>query len=371
MDLKLRPSSAWALCSALPYYERDSPLFDIPSESRDEGIACAWVADQLIKSRGLVPVPVGSLSANGIVITQGMYDDVINPYLEALNYAHCDQDVMTVQAEKSIPMPHFPTAPIAIMDSAWISSKAIVTIRDLKAGGIFVDSYGNYQLMQYAEAIYADADQLCKKAGHPGVMGWDLGIIQPRLNNYASWRFTNSEWDNVHRVNLWERARRVDTPEETPGSHCKNCKGRHKCKTIRQLALWGAEKSGEMNPVDLDLNGVEHEYEMLSESLESMKARISGLKADIMGRIKQGEPSTYTPRTGEGKYTFDIPAKSVIELGDSMNIDVRGAVKTKTPLQCVTAGIPANVIDMVASRKGGKLELKKQDANLAKKTFDL
>ncbi len=205
----------------------------------------------------------------------------------------------------------------------------------------------------------------------PGIMGWDLGIIQPALNNFGSWRFTDNEWLNVHRVDLWTRAARINTPKETPGSHCKNCRGRHRCTTSRQLGLWGAEASCEMTPVDLPLNVVEHEYELLTESLESMKARISGLKADIVQRLRQGEPSVYTMHSTTGNLTYDVPAKTVIQIGDELDIDLRGAVKTMTPLQSIKAGVPEGTINLIASRKSGKLELKKQDANLAKKTFNL
>ena len=110
-----------------------------------------------------------------------------------------------------------------------IVSQDKVWVRDFKYGtGVAIDAEGNEQMMLYGLGAYSDLS-----FAYDGIESFDLGIIQPRIDNDSSWEINLTDllaWGDETKT-IAARAF-AGEGDFVPGDHCSDgfCKARHNCR---------------------------------------------------------------------------------------------------------------------------------------------
>lgn len=117
-----------------------------------------------------------------------------------------------------------------------VVSGSCVWVRDLKYGkGVPVDSEDNTQMMLYGLGAYNELAM-----AYDDIREFDLGIVQPRINNNSSWRVTMKDllsWGELIKPvaqKAWD-----GKGEFVPGPHCDSgfCRARFTCQARAQACL--------------------------------------------------------------------------------------------------------------------------------------
>jgi len=353
---RLAPSSAyrWTQCpGSVRLVEQYSfSRGDEPGEAAAEGTAAHW----------LVAGGDGPAAPNGVVITDEMRD-AVKPYRAELA-AHNDWQIEQRVVVASIHKDCWGTCDAYRVDHR---DKRIV-VMDLKYGYGLVEVYENPQLMLYAIAI-ADMEGV----GHDWFV--DLTVVQPRAYHRNG---PVRRWPtNVAALRLYARHLRSvaeeamgNDPRTVAGSWCKHCPARHVCPALREagMAVW--EVTQNSTPVELDRNGLALELSLLTEAQSYLTARLTGLTADAMSRIRAGEAVPgWTLEHGKGREEWTASDAEVMVLGDIYGVPLAKPLAPITPAQARKAGLTAEVVAQYAARKTGEAKLVQASVTEARRVF--
>ena len=148
-----------------------------------------------------------------------------------------------------------------------VATQQKVWVRDFKYGkGVAVDSVENDQMMLYGLGAYSDL-----RFAFEDITEFDLGIIQPRINNNSTWSVSLSdlllwgEWVKTRAALAWD-----GKGEFVAGSWCTDgfCKARHNCAARAAANLAAAtEEFGEQPAAAL----------LTPEQIDSLLPRLDGI----------------------------------------------------------------------------------------------
>lgn len=330
------------------------------SQSKLEGRACHEVAQKLFRNEPFSDI-VGSLSQDGIVITQELFEAAREYYNDVWGY--CNKygirrgDMMV---EKPVSLEHHLPDWFGIPDVAVRNTKLNhLVIWDGKFGHSLVEVYEHWPMILYAGAIIQGGDGF-----EPDVI--EFRIVQPRgfhsEGTVRKWCITPDELAD-YLVQIDEALKDVmsDSPICTPGPQCKNCTARAHCDALQRTGYDNIDYLMQLQTHTLSGHSLGVELKLLQRAQEMIKMRLSGLEEQALHEIKQGQHVPFysaKPTYGRKRFRKDIPVEQLIMLGDLSGVDIRKPVEVDTPAQCIKKGIDPAVIEQYAETPstGVKLE---------------
>lgn len=369
----LPPSGAgsWVYCAMWALMNRLYPSEDT-QESR-EGTAAHWVFVEQFWNR---PVTLASVAENGIPVSQKMIDG------GALYVRTVDEDLVKLGLNRSVLRVEEPVAIPSVHEANWgtpdtwfIQDEGSVWLYDYKFGHRFVDSFGNWQLIDYALGV-ADKLQIYDPATR-----FNFAVIQPR--NYdgdgpvrrwtctlAELRVFASKLKTAAIAAVAALVPGAPPATATPGAHCYECPGRHACKPLQQSGYKGVWLSGQSVPVILSDEALGMELKLLRDAAEILKHRIGGLEADAIERMtrKGRRVLHFAMEQSLGMEGWKVPDDQVIAMGKLFGKQL-GKTKALTPKQAVAAGMPSELVAPLIKQETKGLKLVEDDGKKAAKAF--
>lgn len=357
---KVSDANQWMTCNGSFRAQQAYPPLDVePSQSRLEGRACHEVAQKLFKNEPFSDL-VGSLSKDGIVITDELFDAAREYFNEVWGYCNTHGVLQNLHVEENCSVPGYSNW-FCIPD-AWVvtlvEGKKILRVWDAKFGHRIIDPFENWQLL-------IEAFSICEQFQTPPDV-IELVIVQPRGftndGTVRKWALTYDELC-VYRQQVNETMLRVldAAPMCTPGPHCLDCSARAHCDTLKQQSYAGVDYVTSLQTHNLSGHALGVELRLLRRAQEMIKMRLSGLEEQALYEIKQGQHVTfYSAKTtyGRKRWKKDVPVDQVIMMGDLLGQNLRKPQELDTPAQCAKKGIDPSVIEQYAETPvtGVKLE---------------
>lgn len=244
-----------------------------------------------------------------------------------------------------------------------------LTVWDYKFGHVYVSAYENWQLITYVAG-------LCENYGTATTdnLMVDMRVVQPR--NYhpdgpvRSWLVPFKDLTPYFaKLRAQGALALLPDPACRVGSHCENCKARHACPTLQGGSYMGVELAGQAIPFDLEPRAKGRELARLTTAADMLKARISGLEADVLYLAKTGtNVPGWMAKQGTGREKWARPVEEIVALGDMMGVSVAkpGAM---TPKQAIAAGLDAAVVRQYTETPPGEIKLVRDDGSKSRATF--
>lgn len=366
---KVSDAGVWMACNGSFRAQQAYPPLNVePSQSRLEGRAAHEVAQKLFKNEPFGDL-VGSLSKDGIVITDELFDAAREYFNEVWGYCNSHGVLQHLHIEELCPVPGYNNW-YGIPD-AWVYVPEVKALRvyDAKFGHRIVDPFENWQLLIEAYAII--------ETHHLDVDIIELVIVQPRGftsdGTVRKWSLTSDELQ-VYRQQVSDTMLRVldTTPLCTPGPHCLDCSARAHCDTLKQQSYAGVDYVTSLQTHNLSGHALGVELRLLQRAQEMIKMRLSGLEEQALHEIKQGQHVTfYGAKTtyGRKRWKKDVPVDQVIMMGDLLGQNLRKPQELDTPAQCVKKGIDPSVIEQYAETPVTGVKLEQVDERAIKNVF--
>ncbi|QBZ68973.1 DUF2800 domain-containing protein [Klebsiella phage vB_KpnM_IME346] len=366
---KVSDANQWMACNGSFRAQQAYPPLDVePSQSRLEGRACHEVAQKLFKNEPFSDL-VGSLSKDGIVITDELFDAAREYFNEVWGYCNTHGRLHDLHVEEVCPVPGY--GDWYCIPDAWVYVPEVKVLRiwDAKFGHRIVDPFENWQLL-------IEAFSICEQFQTPPDI-IELVIVQPRGftsdGTVRKWALTYDELC-VYRRQVNETMPRVlDTaPMCTPGPHCLDCSARAHCDTLKQQSYAGVDYVMSLQTHNLSGHALGVELRLLQRAQEMIKMRLSGLEEQALHEIKQGQHVTfYSAKTtyGRKRWKKDVPVDQVIMMGDLLGQNLRKPQELDTPAQCVAKGIDPSIIEQYAETPVTGVKLEQVDERAIKNVF--
>ena len=367
---KVSDAGTWMNCNGSFRAQQAHPPLDVePSQSRLEGRAAHQVAQKLFRNEPLGDL-VGSLSKDGIVITDELFDAAREYFNEVWGFCNSHGVLQHLHIEEPCPVPGYNNW-YGIPD-AWtcVPEGKILRIWDAKFGHRIVDPFEHWSMLIYAFSIiethHLDADII------------ELVIVQPRGftsdGTVRKWALTYDELC-VYRQQVNETMLRVldTTPLCTPGPHCLDCSARAHCDTLKQQSYAGVDYVTSLQTHNLSGHALGVELRLLQRAQEMIKMRLSGLEEQALHEIKQGQHVTfYSAKTtyGRKRWKKDVPVDQVIMMGDLLGQNLRKPQELDTPAQCAKKGIDPSVIEQYAETPVTGVKLEQVDERSIRSVFE-
>lgn len=330
------------------------------SQSKLEGRACHEVAQKLFCNEPFGDI-VGSLSQDGIVITQELFEAAREYYNDVWGY--CNSHGIRrneMQVEKPVSLEHHLPGWFGIPDVAVRNTELNhLIIWDGKFGHSLVEVYEHWPMILYAGALIQNGEGF-----EPDII--ELRIVQPRgfhsEGTMRKWCLTMDEL-SAYLTQIDEALKEVlsESPLCTPGPQCKNCTARAHCDALQRTGYDNIDYVAQLQTHTLSGHSLGVELKLLQRAQEMIKMRLSGLEEQALHEIKQGQHVPFysaKPTYGRKRWKKEIPVEQVIMMGDLMGQDLRKPVELDTPAQCIKKGIDPSVIEQYAETPstGVKLE---------------
>lgn len=367
---KVSDANQWVACNGSFRAQQAYPPLDVePSQSRLEGRACHEVAQKLFKNEPFGEL-VGSLSKDGIVITDELFDAAREYFNEVWGYCNSHERLHDLHVEMPVSVPGYDDW--YCIPDAWVyvPEGKVLRVWDAKFGHRIVDPFENWQLLIEAYAII--------ETHHLDVDIIELVIVQPRGftsdGTVRKWALTYDELC-AYRQQVNETMPRVlDTaPMCTPGPHCLDCSARAHCDTLKQQSYAGVDYVQSLQTHNLSGHALGVELRLLQRAQEMIKMRLSGLEEQALHEIKQGQHVTfYSAKTtyGRKRWKKDVPVDQVIMMGDLLGQNLRKPQELDTPAQCAKKGIDPSVIEQYAETPVTGVKLEQVDERSIRSVFE-
>lgn len=368
---KVSDANQWMACNgSFRAQQAYPPLVVEPSQSRLEGRAAHEVAQKLFKNEPFSDL-VGSLSKDGIVITDELFDAAREYFNEVWGYCNTHGRTHDLHVEEVCPVPGY--GDWHCIPDAWVTAdidgKKVLRVYDAKFGHRIVDPFENWQLL-------IEAFSICEQIQTPPDI-IELVIVQPRGftsdGTVRKWALTYDElcayWQQVNEA----MNRVLDTaPPCTPGPHCLDCSARAHCDTLKQQSYAGIDYVTSLKTHNLSGHALGVELRLLQRAQEMIKMRLSGLEEQALHEIKQGQHVTfYSAKTtyGRKRWKKDVPVDQVIFMAELQGVDVRKPQELDTPAQCIKKGIDPSVVEQYAETPVTGVKLEQVDERAIKNVF--
>lgn len=324
-----------------------------------EGIAAHWVLEQ---AHAGVTVDEGALAPNGVEVTSEMLDGA-ELFRDSLPRGITGIPHIEERVDCSSIHPDCWGTPDWW---AFDEREGFLYVYDYKFGHRFVDSYENWQLLTYLIGI------LARLGAQANVLRIELVVVQPRsfhrTGPVKSWTLkVRDVAPYAARISTAAYASMQAQPRATTGPACLDCSGRHACTTLQEHAMRGVELSQLGLPVEVSPAAAGRELRTIWHAMEALKARATGLEAQVENAIRCGTPvSGLGLDSGAGKTVWKVPPGEVKSLGQAIGIPLEKP-SVLTPRQAIQKGAPKEVIDAFTEHRSGTLKLvETSDSNIRK-----
>lgn len=343
------------------------------SQSRLEGRACHETAQNMFRRDADAPLfgeMVGSLSKDGVVVTQELFDAAREYFNEVWGYCNANDLLQKVQIEEHIPVPGYDNW--WCIPDAWTYNEQVKTLKiwDGKFGHRIVDPFEHWPMLIYAFSI-VERHHL-----EPDVI--ELIVVQPRAfapgGTVRKWALTPDELVDYRRqVNDTMLSVLDSAPFCTVGSWCKTCTARAGCNTLQNVSYEGIDYASTMQTHELTGHSLGVELKLLRRAEEMIKARRSGLEEQATHELRTGKPVTFFGvewGKGRERWRKDVPTDQIIMMSDLMGIDARKPVELDTPAQLRKKGIDESVIAEYSETPSTGLKLVEVNERSVKSVFE-
>lgn len=370
----LRPSGSdrWGPCGAAYEAEEAFPELSTSDKAREGDAAHHYVANSL---RGQV-MPVGSSAPNGWPIDAEMIEaaQVYLDYCRELMAQASPTALIRVETAVTMHRLIHPlnqgTPDFFLADAG----RKLIVVPDFKYGHRPVPAYRRLQLVDYAAGV-CEALELTAE----DVRDWEvrLVIVQPR--NYRATNGPVDEWviTGAHLFEWieWLSARAHNATSPNPlaetGPHCHDCSARIHCSAFQALGGGAMELAREGFTADLPNDALAVQLRLVRRALKALEAMETGLEELAVSRVKQGARIPgWGMKTEKGSQQWNDPAEA-LRLGQALGFDFRKPPMVSTvvtPSQALKLGVPAEVVDVYATRKTS-VKLTEQDETAALRAF--
>ena len=334
---------------------------DLPeSESAAEGTAAHWVVTQFVDGN---VIGAGTIAPNGVVVDDEMIDGAW------LFQESMDGPGMTETALR-IPRIH-PTECWGTPDYLRIveGRPAILKLSDYKYGRLLIEVWENWQLIAYALGALdtfglRDTEVIC-----------ELTIVQPRCFHrdgpVRTWKVPATDLRAL--ANRAEHAvaeALSDHATTRVGRECLFCPARHACKTLQATAFTIMDFDGLPERVDMDVDSMALELRMIHDARDRLKARATGLEAQIEGLLRAGRPVPFFKmENGRPSTKWIAPPDTIAMLGDMCGVNLRKPVAVLTPRQARLAGLADTASAAYSQQVPGAVKVMPDNTIKARKIF--
>ena len=374
---RLAPSSAerWVECPGSVVMQERYPQ-DEESEASREGTASHWVASEtLLNCQKGDPRQdyLNETSPNGVIITEEMIEGAevyVDDVLETI--AKYNGNLSDLHIEERVDISRIHDDNWGTPDCWWFDKiKGVLHVWDYKYGHRIVHPYDNWQMVEYVLGVLA---QLFPDTNEPEIM-LNIKIVQPRSYHHeGSVRLWQVRPDLLRaNVNLLQAAA-VEALGEDPstksGEWCRDCTGRHVCRTHQQSAMCAVDIIGDLSADELPPEAMGTELLTLRRAAKAVEYRLTALEAQALETIRSGKLiAGWAVEQGKGRQKWDKPKAEVFALGDLMDVELRKDPEPITPKQAIKGGIDAAVIQAYSTVPLTGLKLVPDDGSKAKRVF--
>jgi hypothetical protein len=154
------------------------------------------------------------------------------------------------------------------------------------------------------------------------------------------------------------------------GSQCMFCPARANCDTLAQAAGAVLEFAQRAQGIPVEGKAAAVELDLLDRGVDLLKARRSGLEAQLTAKLKAGEQVPYfalTPSYGRQAWAHDTD--TVLAVADALGVDVRKPVELLTPKQAAAAGMPDDLVEAYTTRPQTGMKLTRDMGANARRVF--
>jgi hypothetical protein len=353
------------------------------SESAEEGKAFHAVAAHIISTfvtpntdTPLSSDLVGTLSENGVLITDEMYQAAVDYTTDVFKYANRHGCMRDVKIEQHVSLDMIYPGMYGYIDAHVYNPLALeLVVWEAKYGHGIVDAFENWQLLCYVEGLLEHyridgvTDQMLTVR---------MRVVQPRAYHSdgpcREWSCKASElrgYMNKLKTNA-ELSNDADAKCKS-GLWCKNCSGRIGCETLQRNVYSAIDYSGAATSVTpLTGHSLSTELSILRRASKLIEARLTGLEEQALGEIKSGTllPG-FAAKQGYGRKRWqrDISQDEVIMMGDLMGVDLRKPRELDTPAKCLNKGVDESVIEMYSETPMTALKLVTDNGTKARQVF--
>lgn len=362
----LPPSSAARRrqCPQSTTWEASYPEAEDSPEAA-EGTAVHWAGAEQLHGR---LVDVGVIAPNGVALTEEMvdaadlYSDAIHKMLAPYGLKPSDGRI-----EERVAIPRVHPESWGTPDF-WVFVPQINTyiVADLKYGHRYVEVAENAQLTEYSAGVTHGAPESARVR---------FVVVQPRSYHrdgpVRTWETTLL--DLRASINLSSNAAHEalgPQPRVRTGPECRDCKARHACPALQSEGYRAADAARGVTPLELTPAALALEARMLTEASALLKARLTGLEAQMQALLKQGQ---YVPgwgiEHGVGRERWTRPVEEIVALGKMMGVSLSKPDMTITPAQARKAGLPAELVAAFSERPRGEAKLVMVDTSAVARVF--
>ena len=320
----LKPSKAARRVACAGSHRLEALYPQDNSPTAQEGIAAHWLASEYLRTPYLSNA---THAPNGVEITDEMREgaQLYSGFINANDF----MDEIHIEERMHIKAIHpdcWGTPDCWTVQSNFKADSIFdVHIYDYKFGRGFVEVYENWQLIEYAAGII-------DKLGFDGLTDQrtmvHMHVIQPRSfhpeGQIRTWAVKASAlcpYFNILRSA--EENAMANSANTTVSSECNYCTARHSCPALATAAMCAVDIAGSSIPHNLNAEQVSNELRFLEHHADLLAARISGLSAEALALIKNGErlPHHHAVR-GKGRERWKLDAEEVIAFGEMMGVSL-------------------------------------------------
>jgi len=240
-----------------------------------------------------------------------------------------------------------------------------VYIFEYKYGFKNVETYENWQLIEYAYGIFQHIEPPCFNVV--------FVVVQPRISNSVKeWRISLLELYTYFQTMTQKEKQSLEPNAPCiPNPECMYCSARFNCAALQafSLPLIDYARSNIVN--NLTPEALSNELQFLREARDLLDARITGLEEEATYLIKSGKrvPS-FILQESRGSLNWSRSVEEIIALGELLEIDLKKPQEVITPKQAIKAGLDDKLISLYAQYKPGNLKLVLQK-DIARKVFNV
>lgn len=362
-------AAVWVRCPGSVRLSAPAPR--TRTDAAEEGTAAHTVAERMLRA---VPTALGERMPNGIAVTEEMTEGAelyAATIAERIPAAH-----RVIEQTLRAPSISEHMAPMKVDAAGLDAHGTTLHVIEYKFGHAFVDAFENWQLVCYAVALwewYESAGILTRE--HEATVELCLTVVQPRSYHrdgpVRSWRTTMVALRA--QVNMLANAAAnalSATPRFKPGDHCAKCDARAACETLQRAAYVAADEAGNPTPFDLPPHALGHELKWLHAAKRLLDARVEALEQEAEERLRAGaDVPHYVIEHDPGRLVWlDDAAETATAMAEVFGVALTKRPELITPTQAIKAGVPAEVVQSLAVRRG-KSKLSPFDTNKTRRIF--
>jgi hypothetical protein len=344
---------------------------DTESESAREGTAAHWYLTETLAGR--VPGPI---APNGYPIDEEMRQAAKGLLHHVATTRAVATPGLAIRIEERV------SAAALVHDDNWGTPDVYMVDRatrtvyvwDYKYGHCYVDHRNNWQLIDYAAAIW-ESEAL--GVDDASISGWTFvfTVAQPRNFSGKGTVRTSTMRGEVFAVRLRELAAAADAASQpnaplVTGDHCRDCRACTSCPANQQAGFNAIDVSFRSPPLDIPPEVVGLELQMIDQATKRLEARRSALSAAAESMLKGGKRVPFWSLGNvQSRERWKMPADDVITMGRMMGVELAKPLEAITPNQARDQGIDPAIVKELSERPTGATKLVPSDADDTERVF--